>query len=458
MLTVEKIGGTSMSRFDEVLKNIILKNNESLYNRVIVVSAYGGVTNLLLEDKHSGKGGIYTAFSNERNYRELVAELLEKMKQINSAFREIGLDISKADSFVQERIERTCSYLQNISELIGSGYADKKNILMAAREILASAGEAHSAFNTVNILNNNGINAQLVDLSGFNDSDYLTIDERIARSFKNIDFKKSLPIATGYTKGTEGIMREFQRGYTEVTFAKIAVELGASEAVIHKEYHLCSADPEIVGVERAIPVGYTNYDVADQLADIWMEAVHPKVSKALELAGINLRIKNAFDPDHPGTLISKSYLGKASKVELVSGNESVLVVEIHDPSMVGAIGFDMDIMSVFVSCNISYIMKATNANSISMVIQDTPEAQPMIRELKRKFFMVTARKAAIVCIMGSNIAKPGILAKASRVLSQNNINIDCVSQSLRQVNIQFLISRRHYKKAIEQLNQVLCLE
>jgi aspartate kinase len=92
-----------------------------------------------------------------------------------------------------------------------------------------------------------------------------------------------------------------------------------------------------------------------------------------------------------------------------------------------------------------------------MVIQDTPEAQPMIRELKRKFFMVTAKKAAIVCIMGSNIAKPGILAEASEVLSRNHINIDCVSQSLRQVNIQFLISRKHYKKAIEQLNQVLCL-
>lgn len=457
MVTVEKIGGTSMSRFGEVLNNIILKDKESLYNRVIVVSAYGGVTNLLLEDKHSGNGGIYTAFSNESNYRELVEELLNKMKRINAGFREIGLDVEKADSFVQERIEKTCSYLRNIAELIGSGYADKNNILMAAREILASAGEAHSAFNTVNILKNNGINAQLIDLSGFNDSDYLTIDERIARSFKDVDINKILPIATGYTKGTEGIMREFQRGYTEVTFAKIAVELGASEAVIHKEYHLCSADPEIVGVEKAIPVGYTNYDVADQLADIWMEAVHPKVSKALELAGINLRIKNAFDPGHPGTLISKKYLGKASKVELVSGNDSVLVVEIHDPSMVGAIGFDMDIMGVFVSYNISYIMKATNANSISMVIQDTPEAQPMIRELKRKFFMVTAKKAAIVCIMGSNIAKPGILAEASEVLSRNHINIDCVSQSLRQVNIQFLISRKHYKKAIEQLNQVLCL-
>ncbi len=457
MLTVEKIGGTSMSRFGEVLRNIIIKDKNAQYNRVIVVSAYAGITNLLLENKHSGEGGIYTAFAREEKYKELVASLLVKLKDINRTFASIGLNVQEADRFIEERIQQTCSYLRNIAEIIASGYADKSNILLAAREILASAGEAHSAFNTVNILKNRGINGVLVDLSGFNDSDYLTIDERIARSFRRIDFSKVLPIATGYTKGTEGIMREFQRGYTEVTFAKTAVELGAREAIIHKEYHLCSADPEIVGVEKAIPVGQTNYDVADQLADIWMEAVHPKVSKALELAGIDLRIKNAFDPEHPGTLISKNYLGKASKVELVSGNDKVLVIEIHDPSMVGAIGFDMEIMRVFAAYNMSYIMKATNANSISMVIQDNPKAQPMIRELKKRFFMVSLKKSAIICVMGSNIAKPGILAKAALILSQNNINIECVSQSLRQVNIQFIIARKHYPKAIERLNQVLCL-
>ena len=85
----------------------------------------------------------------------------------------------------------------------------------------------------------------MVDLCGFNDSEYLTIDERIHKAFKDIDFSKVFIIATGYTKGTEGIMREFDRGYSEVTFSKIAVEVKANEAIIHKEYHLSSADPNI---------------------------------------------------------------------------------------------------------------------------------------------------------------------------------------------------------------------
>ena len=51
--TVEKIGGTSMSRFGELLRNIFIgdRKGAELYNRIFVVSAYGGITNMLLENK-----------------------------------------------------------------------------------------------------------------------------------------------------------------------------------------------------------------------------------------------------------------------------------------------------------------------------------------------------------------------------------------------------------------------
>lgn len=50
--TVEKIGGTSMTAFDAVLENILLRP-EQLYGRVFVVSAYSGMTDALLECKHA---------------------------------------------------------------------------------------------------------------------------------------------------------------------------------------------------------------------------------------------------------------------------------------------------------------------------------------------------------------------------------------------------------------------
>ena len=459
MLLVEKIGGTSMSKFGDVLQNIILnKLTNQVTNRIFVVSAYGGVTDLLLEDKKTGEPGIYACFAQQKNYEAPLDQLLDKLIEINRSFESLGLEVEAANQFVRDRILQTKSVLSSMAEVMASGYVAKQNILLAAREILASVGEAHSGFNSANILNHHNIKAELVDLSGFHDSEFLTIDQRIEKMFSHCEFSKSLIIATGYTKGTEGIMREFDRGYSEVTFSKIAAFVKADEAIIHKEYHLSSADPNLVGIENAIPVGATNYDVADQLADIGMEAIHPKASKPLEQLGIDLRIKNTFEPDHPGTLISKNYMGPESRVEIIAGTDKVTLIEIHDSNMVGEVGFDLRMMQIFKEFGISYILKTTNANSISMAVWDRQISDAFIEALDNAYQKVTPVPVAVISVIGSNIAKPGVLAKATQVLAQNHINVEAISQSMRQVNMQFVIRREQFKKAIISLNQALCVE
>ncbi len=447
-----------MLKFQDVLKNIIIGNREDCdyYNRIFVVSAYDNVTNLLLEHKKSGAPGIYMKFVNNEDYSKALRELENKLLEINRTFTVIKLDLQLADNFITNRILSAKNYLDSLADVLASGYVNRQNILLAAREILASLGEAHSAFNSVNILENNGINATFVDLCGFSDSEYLTIDERIHKAFMNLDYSKTIPVVTGYTKGTEGIMREFDRGYSEVTFSKIAVEVKADEAIIHKEYHLSSADPKIVGLDKSIPVGHTNFNVADQLADIGMEAIHPKASKPLEIAGINIRIKNTFEPEHPGTLISKGYVGASTRVEIISGINTVIAIEIHDPLMVGEVGFDRGIMEIFQKYKVSYIMKSTNANSITQVIQEEDLKDDLIKELKNTYYEVTVKPVALVCALGTNIATPGILARATQALAENSINIESISQSLKQVNMQFVIERKDYKKAIIALNDALC--
>ncbi len=460
MLSVEKIGGSSMSKFKDVLNNIIIGNHEdcNYYSRIFVVSAYENVTNWFLEHKKTKEPGVYQKFVNNENYDRDLHDLLNKLLNINRTFVGINLDTEVADKFITNRIVQAKNYLDSLADVLTSGYVNRQNILLAAREILSSIGEAHSAFNSVNILENNDINATFVDLCGFNDSEYLTIDERIHNAFKNLDYSKTIPIVTGYTKGTEGIMREFDRGYSEITFSKIAVEVMADEAIIHKEFHLSSADPNIVGVDKCIPVCNTNYNVADQLADLGMEAIHPKASKPLEIAGINIRIKNTFEPEHPGTLISRSYVSKKSRVELISGTDKVTAIEIHDPLMVGQVGFDRGIMEIFQDYGVSYILKSTNANSITQVVWNNDINKKMIQDLKKKYFEVTVKPVAIICALGTNIAKPGILAKATQALAKNKINIECISQSLKQVNMQFIVNCEDYRDAVIALNDALCLD
>jgi len=457
MITVEKIGGTSMSQFGEVLKNIMLRDPKNVYGRVYVVSAYAGVTNELLEHKKTGAPGIYAKFAQGDNYGAAMDALTAKLEATNKEFASLGLDLAKADGFLEQRMKDLKAYLDSMRHVLASGYLSRDNVLLAAREMLAAIGEAHSAFNAVEILKAKGYQTCFMDLSGFDDDESWTIDERIHRKFQDVDPSKQIVVVTGYTKGAEGIMREFDRGYSEVTFSKVAVELEADEAIIHKEFHLSSADPEIVGAGNAVTVGQTNYDVADQLADVGMEAIHPKAAKPLEMAGIPIRLKNTFEPDHPGTLITKSYVGKQARVEVIAGTQKVTIVDIHDPSMVGAIGFDYGILEVLKKHGVSYILKATNANSITHVIPEKAARGALIDDLKARYAQVTTMPAAVVCVIGTNISIPGVLARATTVLAENKINVICVSQAYRQINMQFVIDRADYKKAVAALNAALCL-
>lgn len=455
-LRVDKIGGTSMSRFAEIIDNVILYDPDSPYGCIYVVSAYAGITNELLEHKKTGEPGVYRLFRDQENYPLKMLALRDNLFKINESFVEAGLNLEEANNFIGDRIDQSINILRSMDNVFASGYLSRQELLLAARELLASLGEMHSAFNSANILRNRGYNTTYVDLSGWDDSRQLTIDERIKDSFSEIDPFSTICFATGYTKGTEGIMREFDRGYSEVTFSKVAVLLGASEAIIHKEYHLCSGDPLIVGEENTKPVCNTNYDVADQLADVGMEAIHPKSSKPLEIKNIPIRVKNAFDPGHPGTLITKSFIAPESKVEIVTGSNRVLCLEIHDTRMVGEVGFDMKIMRIFDKHEVSYISKMTNANTIDHIVEEKDCTPEFIAELNQVFEQVTPNKVAIVCAIGSNIAQPGILAKAAQSLAADGINILAVSQTTRQTNMQFIVQRDQFAQAQKALHTALC--
>jgi aspartate kinase len=145
-------------------------------------------------------------------------------------------------------------------------------------------------------------------------------------------------------------------------------------------------------------------------------------------------------------------------VEVVAGTAKVTIVEIHDPSMVGAVGFDLDLMQLFRKHGISYILKATNANSITHVVWDKAVTPAFVEELENAYEVVAVKPAAMVCVIGSNMAIPGVLARAAQVLAESKVNVNCVSQSLRQVNMQFVIERDDYKKAVVALNKALCLD
>lgn len=463
MHTVEKIGGTSMSRFDEVLNTIFTgqRRNSELYNRIFVVSAYGGMTNLLLEHKKSGEPGVYARFADaesEDAWLDVLEQVRSAMLAKNAELFSADYERRAADRFISGRIDDARECMRNLRQLCSYGHFQLGEHLMKVREMLASLGEAHSAFNTVLALKKEGINARLVDLTGWDLQEPKNFRDMIKDSFAGIDFSKELVVSTGYTHCSEGLMNTFDRGYSEISFAEIAAATGAREAIIHKEYHLSSADPNQVGVDKVVTIGRTNYDVADQLSNLGMEAIHPRAARTLRRAGIQLRIKNAFEPDHGGTTISQNYCSEKPCVEIIAGRKDVFGLEVFDQEMLGDVGYDIEITRILKQLKLYVVNKDSDANSITYYTAGSRKALTRaIRLIKERYPMaeVHLHNIAIVSAIGSDLKVKGILARTVAALAEAGISIQAIHQSIRQVEMQCIIDEADYDAAVVALHRAL---
>jgi aspartate kinase len=463
MHTVEKIGGTSMSDYVSVRNNIILnQKKKNVYQRIFVVSAYAGVTNQLLEHKKSGQPGIYGLFASgieDDGWLEKLKELRQELKTINQQLFYRGPLLEKADAFLDERLEVAKQCLLDLQSLCQHGHFALDAHLATVREMLASIGEAHSAWNTTELLKRDGINACLVDLTGWQASIHIPLDQRIRLSFENIDLNKQLPIVTGYAHSDSGLMSSFDRGYSEMIFSRLAVLTGACEAVIHKEFHLSSADPRLVGAANAVPIGRTNYDVADQLANLGMEAIHPKAAKGLRQNNIPLRVKNTFEPEHTGTLITGDYVSDSPCVEIIAGCKGIYALELFDQDMAGNLhDHDRDLVAIIKRFKAHIVSKDINANTITHFLSTNLKTVKRIRAAIEEHYVeaeVNQQKVAIVSAIGSDMQIPGILAKAVQAVANKNISVLAVHQSMRQVDMQFIVNESDYDNTVKSLHTAL---
>jgi len=284
--SVEKIGGTSMAATSVLFDNVLIGGREGsdLYNRIFVVSAYAGMTDMLLEHKKSGTPGVYARFvadDGTGGWREAMAQVRAAMQDRNGTMFARPESLEEANRFVDMRIDAISACLDDLARLRSHGRFCVKEQLATVRELLSGLGEAHSAHSTALLLRDRDVNAMFVDLTPWDQEDMRGLDDRIIEALEPIDLTSTLPIVTGYAGCSEGMVRRYARGYSEMTFSRIAVLTGAREAIIHKEFHLSSADPRVVGTDKARKIGRTNYDVADQLANVGMEAIHPGAGRGL---------------------------------------------------------------------------------------------------------------------------------------------------------------------------------
>jgi aspartate kinase len=450
--SVEKIGGTSMAATSVLFENVLIagRSGADLYNRIFVVSAYAGMTDLLLESKKTGAPGVYGRFVADEGadgWRDAMKRVHAAMKQRNREMVVKADSLEAANSFVDDRIAAVSGCLEDLARLRGHGRFCVKEQLVTMRELLASLGEAHSAHNTVLMLRDRGVNAVFMDLTLWDQAELSSLDTRIAAALASINLTTTMPIFTGYVGCEDGM-----------AFSRLAVLSGAREAIIHKEFHLSSADPRLVGEGKARKIGRTNYDVADQLANLGMEAIHPRAGRGLRQTSIPLRVRNTFDREDEGTLICGDYVSAAPRVEIVTGVASMQALQFFEQDMVGEKGYDAAILGALTRHGAWIVSKSSNANTIThYVATDAATITRIIADLQDKYpdAAISAQPVAMVAAIGSDIARPGLVSDALMALGRVGIDVIAMQHQIRNVDVQFIIDCAGFDRAVIALHKAL---
>ena len=455
--TVEKIGGTSMSRLNELRDTLFIQNGKAEYGRIFVVSAFGGITNLLLEHKKTGTPGVYARFANaedDHGWLDALNEVSSAMIAAHEVVLEHQGDIDQATAFVQERIEGARNCLIDLQRLCSYGHFRLNTHLLQIRELLSGLGEAHSALVAVLMLQRAGVNARLVDLSGWRGEADLSLEARVSSGMDGIDPATEMPIVTGYAQCAEGLMREFDRGYSEVTFSQLAAQTGAREAIIHKEFHLSSADPKLVGEGNARKLGHTNYDVADQMANLGMEAIHPSAAKTLRQSGVPLRVTNCFEPEDPGTIIDDQPAPKPA-AEIVTGLD-IIALELFEQDMVGVKGYDAAVLEILTRHDVRIVSKVTNANTVTHYLDASLKSMRRVEaDLSKRYPQaeINSEKLSLISVVGRDLSGLHVLARGMNAFAKDDILPRGATQGPRNVDTQFILQREDKDKAIALLHE-----
>jgi len=189
-----------------------------------------------------------------------------------------------------------------------------------------------------------------------------------------------------------------------------------------------------------------------------MEAIHPKAAKGLRQKDIPLRVKNTFEPDHDGTLITNDYRSKTPRVEIIAGIQHIYALSVFDQDMVGEPQQFLEIQRLVQEFNLPLLAKEHNANTVTLYLDTGLKVVERIQARLERHFPnaeMTSRKISMVSVLGSDMNVPGILASMSGALAAKNINVLAIYQSIRQVDIRVVVAEDHYELTIAALHKAL---
>ena len=461
-MQVLKFGGTSVANAVNINKVIdIVKDTITRDKAIVVVSALGGVTDLLLDAASMAASGN-AAYSGklsqvEQRHIECVNQLITDKNQ-NEA---LTLLVNKA----ARELEALCSGIFLLGELTARSkdriahygeWLSSQIIATACKEKQLDAGwkDARELIQT-----NAAFGAAVVD--------FTVTNERIHDYFSG--HIKPLYIVPGFIAADkQGITTTLGRGGSDYTAAIIASALNVSSLEIWTDVSgMMTADPRLSSNARIIP--HISYHEAMELSHFGAKVIYPPTIQPVMSKNIPVWIKNTFAPSDHGTIISATpNRDQGAPGNIVSGISSInniVLITLEGSGMIGIPGFSRRLFEALSQekINVILITQSSSEHSISVAIEGAMALKA--RQAVDHAFAneITLQKVeplkveeglSIVALVGENMRNhTGISGRMFSAMGRNGINIRAIAQGSSEKNISAVIDMADVKKTINVLHE-----
>lgn len=443
-MKVTKFGGSSLASATQLKKVLdIIKDDPE--RRFVVVSAPGKrnaedtkVTDALIR--------YYKEFTSDKDVTQTQQWIIERYRDITE---ELGLK----ETIIQEIAED----IYDLTNLPKKGNPFTYDAFLAA-------GENNNAKLIAAYFNQNELEARYIHPkeAGLTVTAEPSNARILPSSYDKIEELKDsneVVVIPGFFGVTQnGDICTFSRGGSDITGSIIAAGVKAD---LYENFTdvdgIFAAHPGIIKHPHSIPE--LTYKEMRELAYAGFSVLHDEALVPAYRGKIPLVIKNTNNPEHPGTRIVLEHSNDHVTVVGIAGDSGFVSINTTKYLMNREVGFGRKFLQILEELNISWEHMPTGIDDLSIILRSrelTPiKEQEILKQLTQKLEVDTAEiehDLSIIMIVGENMkSQVGVTATAAKALSENEINIQMISQGSSEVSIMFVVSKDQEEKAIKAL-------
>jgi bifunctional aspartokinase / homoserine dehydrogenase 1 len=456
---VLKFGGSSIANSERIKQaaSIVLEAAKK-ENVAVVVSAFQGVTNSLLEAAHLAEAGnlkfqhVYDSLVRQHHTAlktlhngEPAQHTQAKVDEMLAELRDVLQGIYLLRHSAPRALDLTASFGERLSALIISSFIQKTHpaVFVDSRELVKTDDQFTRA--VVNFEKTN---------------------HAIQISFKKISsFRKNpIPVITGFIGSTDdGLTTTIGRNGSDYSAAIFGSALNVSVIEIWTDVDgILSADPRVVPAAFVVP--QMSYEEAMELSYFGAKVLHSATIAPAVAKRIPIVIKNTLNPTTPGTRISEEAKPWESVAKGITSVDDCTLLTMRGMSMVGVPGIAQRLFRALASHNVSVILisQASSEHTICLAISTADVAaakkavyQEFRFELQSKLTSLDEKpKQTIVAIVGEGMkGTPGVSGKVFQALGRNHVNISAIAQGASERNISFVIDESQRVRALNVIHE-----